>query len=76
MTNFADWYEIRVQAYSLSRIDTVKQWCEAEFGERWEVPDNRQGRWRCFWCGPKDHGYYRFIFRDSEDVVLFTLRWS
>jgi len=76
MTHPEDWYKIRVQAYSLSRIDTVKQWCETEFGLCWEVPNNRQGRWRCYWCGPKDHDYYRFHFRDDADAVLFTLRWS
>ena len=79
MTDFADWYEIRVRAgerpHSLSKFDMSKQWCETEFGDRWEL-DNRQGRWRCFWCGPRDHDHYRFSFRNSEDAALFALRWS
>jgi hypothetical protein len=38
--------------------------------------DHRDGCWCYFWCGPRDHEYYKFHFRNQEDAVMFALRWS
>lgn len=52
------------------------QWCEEQFGTRWEVIGNRTGQWTLFWAGRKAIGTYRFCFARKEDMMLFMLRWS
>ena len=83
MTLPSDWpYAIRAKVHNIDRsthdhlFKESKEWCEDKFGKRWEAVDHRDGSWCCFWCGPRDHAHYRFHFRNSEDAMLFALRWS
>jgi hypothetical protein len=76
----ADWpYKIRVRINNTHQTHfelfrSYTKWCEAKFGRSWDV--RRDGRWCYFWCGPRDHEYYKFHFRNQEDAVMFALRWS
>ena len=80
MNNPPDWpYAIRVKKVrnpDRSPLNESKAWCEEKFGPVWEAVDYRTGSWCCVWCGPRDYENYRFHFRNSEDAVLFALRWS
>lgn len=53
-------------------------WCQAQFGDRWQAVSNMQGTWCCFWAGPKRPHCpddYHFSFANEQDLVLFILRW-
>ena len=80
MSPTTDWLEIRIgtrdRFTSQDRYIDCVIWCAEQFGKRWEAGINRDGRWCCFWCGPRDHEHFRFHFRDQLDAVLFALRWS
>ena len=52
------------------------QWCEQQFGRRWEAIGYRSGRWAMFWAGPDDFDKYRFCFADERDMIWFMLQWS
>lgn len=56
----------------------IDQWCMYQFGPRWSVTENRQGRWCCFWRGPRseDGAHYEWLFVNEADALLFALRWS
>ena len=75
MSPTTDWHKIEVTGDLWMRI-AMASWCGDQFGPPWNAVDNRDGRWCFFWCGPRDHAYYRFHFRDQADAVLFALRWS
>ena len=75
MSPTTDWYKIEVTGDLRMRI-AMTFWCKDQFGPPWQAVDNRDGRWCFFWCGPRDHDYYRFQFREQADAVLFALRWS
>jgi hypothetical protein len=47
-----------------SRLEEIHIWCEYQFG-----PIEPGGLWDY-------HGLGRFAFRNQDDAVLFTLRWS
>ena len=53
------------------------EWCEQQFGQRWSAVDNRQGRWCCFWRGPRapDPARWEWLFEHEQDAVLFSLKW-
>ena len=51
------------------------QWCEQQFGNRWNPLNHRQGLWTMFWSGPAEFNKYRFCFATEQDMVLFSLRW-
>lgn len=53
----------------------AKEWCQKQFGKRWEAIDGRDGVWTMFWAGPNHHNKYIFHFVDEKDYVLFILRW-
>jgi hypothetical protein len=75
----SDWpYAVRVRTADIDQ-STHKQlfpWCEEKFGPRWEAIHHHAGSWCCFWCGPRDYAHYKFHFRNSEDAMLFALRWA
>ena len=74
------WHEIIIHAPENERLvpffSKRKEWCESELGPGYDIIDNRQGKWMCFWAGPKESHSYRFVIRDQADAVLFALRWS
>ena len=51
-------------------------WCTKQFGKRWDVIDNRDGTWCCFWAGREKFGSYRWYFENECDAIWFKLRWS
>jgi hypothetical protein len=75
MSPTTDWHKIQVMP-TISMRAAMASWCGDQFDRPWQAVDNRDGRWCYFWCGPSDHAYYRFHFRDQEDAVMFALRWS
>ena len=75
MSPTTDWYKIDVMPTISMRI-AMGSWCEDQFGSPWQAVGDPHGRWCYFWCGPRDHAYYRFQFREQADAVLFALRWS
>ena len=79
----SDWpYAVRInvgEPYRSTHVHLFKEskaWCEEKFGPRWEAIHHHAGSWCCFWCGPRDNENYRFHFRNSEDAMLFSLRWA
>lgn len=52
------------------------QWCEAQFGRRWEAIGHRSGQWAVFWAGRNDYDEYRFCFADERDMIWFALQWN
>ena len=52
------------------------QWCIEQFGKRWDVIDNRDGVWCCFWAGREQFGSYRWYFENECDAMWFTMRWA
>jgi hypothetical protein len=52
-------------------------WCKEHFGERWNIFENREGRWTVFWAGHRgEHaGKYRWCFANEKDAIWFALRW-
>jgi hypothetical protein len=51
------------------------EWCQEQFGKRWEAIGYRAGTWAVFWAGRNHPGKYRFCFAHERDLVWFTLRW-
>lgn len=58
----------------------MAQWCIDQFGTKWNaVPRNeaeRNGVWTVFWCGQENPTCYRWLFKNSSDATIFSLRWS
>jgi hypothetical protein len=52
------------------------QWCEEQFGKRWEAIGYRTGIWTVFWSGGESFDQYRFCFAQEKDMIWFALRWS
>lgn len=54
------------------------EWCKERWGKQWEVIDNREGTWSCFWAGTRGPNAekYRYLFENEEDAIMFTLRWK
>lgn len=53
----------------------AERWCREQFGKRWNVIDQRDGRWACFWAGANSHWLYRFCFAQEADAMMFALKW-
>ena len=53
-------------------------WCQQRWGKRWSTIDNRQGVWCCFWLGTRgpNSGKYIYHFKNEQDAIVFSLRWS
>lgn len=51
-------------------------WCTEQFGPRWNIVDNREGVWCCFWRGRGNPGSYEWLFCNEKDATLFALRWA
>lgn len=61
----------------------MSQWCQDNFGvgcwgqldgpERYGINRTGQERWSYEWNG---FGAFKFQFRDEQDAMLFSLRWS
>ncbi len=52
------------------------EWCEKQFGPRWEAIGNRQGTWCTFWKGRSVPGSYEWYFLNEQDFLMFTLKWK
>jgi hypothetical protein len=76
MSPTTDWYKIEVIGEQRATRIAMGSWCEDQFGSPWQAVDDPYGRWCYFWCGPRDHAYYSFHFRELTDAALFALRWS
>jgi hypothetical protein len=59
-----------------SQQRAAEAWCRQHLGPRWSFPDDREGRWTCFWAGNKDWDQYRFYFASESDCAWFALKWS
>lgn len=68
-------YEVWVRR---DRHRQAETWCRENLGQRWSVVDNRDGIWCCFWAGFRspEPGMYRYYFKNSEDALVFSLRWA
>ena len=73
-------YEIVLPKMNGEHLWSMQQWCLAQFGVQWNAvsrdPAERSGRWTVLWCGPSDNKSYRWHFKNEQDAVVFTLRWS
>lgn len=54
----------------------ASDWCRQQFGEQWNVLDNRQGIWCWFWRGRDNPGSYEWYFQNEQDAIMFLLKWS
>lgn len=57
----------------------AQQWCEEQWGPRWEATGNRGGTWCVFWGGNRVElipNHYQWWFETEEQRAWFTLRWS
>lgn len=52
------------------------QWCEAQFGKRWEAIGYRAGTWCVFWAGRDHFDQYQFCFANEQDMMWFMMRWN
>lgn len=52
------------------------EWCEKNFGPRWEAIDNRNGSWCTFWKGRGIPGSYEWYFEQEKDYLMFLLKWT
>ena len=59
-----------------SNYQSLINWCEEQWGERWNPITNREGLWACFWTGKSMPMSYRYCFADERDQILFILRWA
>ena len=59
-----------------TKYRACKDWCYKQFGGDIDIISNRDGVWTSRWAGPDKFNYYRFHFQNSEDAVMFALRWS
>ena len=50
-------------------------WCQTQFGKRWEAISDPTGAWTMFWAGREDRDKYIFHFADEADALIFTLKW-
>ena len=66
-------YEVMIHKDQCRKI---MQWCDEQFGLRWNCLDNRSGRWAVFWAGRVHTDQYRFCFAQEQDMLMFILRWS
>jgi hypothetical protein len=65
-------YEVMIHK---DRYRAAHEWCQKQFGRRWEAIGYRTGVWCVFWAG-KAHCYqYRFCFAHQQDMMMFVLRW-
>lgn len=53
----------------------AQSWCEENFGEHWDILDNKKGTWCSFWSGYGDPTKYDWHFVNERDSLLFMLRW-
>jgi hypothetical protein len=56
----------------------AEAWCKEHFGKRWDIIDNREGRWTVFWTGTRGDypNRYRWCFADERDAAWFALKWK
>jgi hypothetical protein len=73
---------LEYKIYSDVKPHLTHKWCVDQLGPRWDVFDNREGRWAVFWVGPPrkrvstNHKAYEYLFAREQDAVMFALRWS
>jgi hypothetical protein len=69
-----------VHRIRLSKIQhhwQMNQWCQEQFGPRWEATGNQSGRWCVSWLGlQEDYTVYEWLFVNEADALLFMLRWT
>lgn len=63
--NRANWY---VAEFNVKDYTDVVHWCKEQFGPHPRNPD----AWSRWWHKYED----KIHFRDENDYILFTLRWS
>ena len=66
-------HEVQIDS---ARNRAARQWCEQQFGSRWNPVDNRGGSWAVFWTGSSAFDKYRFCFAHEQDMMWFSLRWA
>jgi hypothetical protein len=66
-------YEVLIHK---DRHHAAMQWCEEQFGRRWEAIGYRAGVWTVFWCGGESFDQYRFCFAQEKDMIWFRLKWQ
>jgi hypothetical protein len=54
----------------------ARLWCEQRYGLRWDAISRRDGRWHCFWAGPKYGEYFDYWFAREQDFLFFALKYS
>ena len=75
--NISKWHMVdkvlaKIESHSHSK---VINWCYEQFGNSW-IMDTKNGRWHYYNHSVHKFLSGRFYFRNSEDAVLFILRWS
>jgi len=56
--------------FNATRLKDIEVWCRETFGEEGH---NRKYRWRINYRGDKP---FTIFLRNTEDVLLFILKWS
>jgi hypothetical protein len=60
-------------------IHDAKQWCEEQWGPRWEAVGYRSGTWCVFWGGNRVEmlpSHYQWWFETEKQRMWFSLRWT
>ena len=64
------WYEIKFGKDRYSQVSQMKTWCETNIGEGgWKHTDEG------LWIIDQMFGNTFFFFKNSQDAVMFSLRW-
>lgn len=65
------WHEIQFGKDRYSQANEMKSWCEANIGKGgWSHTDEG------LWIIDQMFGNTFFYFKNSQDAVMFALRWS
>ena len=67
-------YEVIVPVRYYDGLE-ITRWCKEHFGDEWDITNNPQGRWKCFWAGRENRNSSRWCFADEKDSAWFALRW-
>lgn len=75
MTQSSREFPYHTETYKTNHWE-ASEWCEEQFGTRWNPIDNRNGTWSTFWKGRSIPGSYDWYFLYERDYLLFLLKYG
>lgn len=58
------------------KVFKMEEWCNKNYGQRWNIVDNPEGRWTTFWAGPDTPRAYIWYFSEEKEAAWFALKWA